>query len=86
MRIRIVALTAALAFALAVPTAESAARPAHAPVVLAAKQCSSGYTHAVIGGAEKCLRRGEYCAKRYKKRYKYYGFRCVKAHGAYRLK
>jgi hypothetical protein len=30
-----------------------------------AKTCSSGYTHAVIGGLEKCLRAGEFCAHRY---------------------
>jgi hypothetical protein len=42
----------------------------------AAKTCSSGYTHAVIGGAEKCLRRGEYCAVAYKSQYRRYGFTC----------
>jgi hypothetical protein len=31
----------------------------------------------VIGGAEKCLRRGQYCASAYKRQYNRYGFRCV---------
>jgi hypothetical protein len=41
-----------------------------------AKSCSAGYVHAVIGGAQKCLRRGEFCAHRYAKQYRHYGFTC----------
>jgi hypothetical protein len=86
MRPRIVALVATAALAVAAPTAQSLAQPSRAPhVAVAAKTCSAGYTHAVIGGQQKCLRRGEYCAKRYKKQYRHYGYRCVKAKGAYRL-
>jgi hypothetical protein len=46
------------------------------PATPAAAQCSSSYTHASIGGESKCLRRGEYCAVRYKSTYRQYGFTC----------
>lgn len=42
-----------------------------------ARTCSPGYVHAVIGGAEKCLRRGEFCAHRYASQYRRYGFSCT---------
>jgi hypothetical protein len=48
------------------------------PTAVASKSCGRGYTHAVIGGAEKCLRRGQFCAHRYDRQYKRYGFRCIK--------
>jgi hypothetical protein len=44
--------------------------------LMAAKPCSSSYKHALIGGVHKCLRRGEYCAVRYKTTCPRYGFRC----------
>jgi hypothetical protein len=52
-----------------------------------AKPCSSGYTHAVIGGAHKCLRRGQFCAHGYDRQYHRYGFHCHKrdARGNYHL-
>ena len=43
-----------------------------------AKTCSAGYTHAVIGGAEKCLRAGEFCAHAYDSQYRRYGYRCIR--------
>jgi hypothetical protein len=43
---------------------------------MGAKTCSSSYTKGVIGGVQKCLRRGEYCAVRYKATYPRYGFHC----------
>jgi hypothetical protein len=46
-----------------------------APVAVA-KSCSSSYTHAVIGGAHKCLRRGQYCARALDSTYHRYGFHC----------
>jgi len=57
------------------------------PVAVAAKTCSSGYTHAVIGGEQKCLRRGEFCAHRYNAQYHRYGFSCTKrdSRGDYHL-
>ena len=87
MRTRIVALVAALALGVAVPAAQAPAQPRSTPhIAFVAKKCSSGYTSAKIGGKKKCLRRGQYCAKAYKKQYKKYGFRCVKSDGVYRLK
>jgi hypothetical protein len=58
-----------------------------------AKSCSSSFTHASINGAEKCLRRGEFCAHAYDHRaprhwpYTHYGYRCIKqdARGSYHL-
>lgn len=55
------------------------------PSSAAAKTCGSGYVHAVIGGKQKCLRRGEYCSHRYGKQYHKYGFNCVRKHGEYFL-
>jgi hypothetical protein len=46
------------------------------PSVAIAKSCSSSYTHAVIGGQQKCLRRGEFCAHRYASQYRHYHFSC----------
>jgi hypothetical protein len=34
--------------------------------------------HAIIGGHNKCLGRGEYCARRYERQYERYGFTCTK--------
>jgi hypothetical protein len=45
-------------------------------IVAAAKTCSSGYTHAIIAGEHKCLRRGQFCAIRYDRTYHRYGFHC----------
>lgn len=50
-----------------------------------AKSCSAGYVHGVIGGAQKCLRRGEYCAHSFARQYHRYGFNCVIVSGAYHL-
>jgi hypothetical protein len=79
MRRSLASLLAAASLAAAVPAAHAAARADRAdhPVAVAAKTCSAGYTHAVIGGQEKCLRRGEYCAARYARQYRRYGYRCV---------
>jgi hypothetical protein len=58
-----------------------------APTVAAAKTCSSGYKHAVIGGSHKCLRRGQFCARAKDSTYHRYGFHCHKrdARGNYHL-
>ena len=42
-----------------------------------AKTCSSSYVHAIIGGAQRCLRRGEFCAHGYARQYRRYGFSCT---------
>jgi hypothetical protein len=86
MRTRIVALIAALALGVAVPAAQPA-QPASGPqIAFVAKKCGAGYTPAKIGGKKKCLRRGQFCAKAYKKQYKKYGFKCAKDGKYYRLK
>lgn len=58
---------------------------AMAPSAAFAKSCSAGYVHGVIGGAQKCLRRGEYCAHAYARQYHRYGYNCVIVSGAYHL-
>jgi hypothetical protein len=62
--------------ALAAIVAASIAVPVAAPVGAAAKSCRSGYTHAVIGGQEKCLHAGEFCARRYQRQYIHYHYTC----------
>jgi hypothetical protein len=82
-----------LAFFLAVVSLAfggAAVAPATAPVsftpAAAAKPCSSGWRHAIIGGEHKCLRRGQYCARRYDSQYHRYGFHCHRYYsGGYRL-
>ena len=49
-----------------------------APATAAAKTCSAGFRHAVIRGSEKCLRRGQFCARAADGQYRRYGFRCTK--------
>ena len=58
-----------------------------APSAAVAKTCSSSYTHAIIGGAHKCLRRGQFCARAKDSTYHRYGFHCHKrdANGSYHL-
>jgi hypothetical protein len=72
--------------ALAVSAAIFAAAPAVAPVLngspvdpaaAVAKTCSAGFKHAVINGSEKCLRRGQFCARAADGQYRRYGFRCT---------
>ena len=76
-------LVAALAAGTASPAASS---PQTAPVAVA-KTCSAGFEHAVIGGQQKCLRAGEYCAHRYDRQYRRYGYRCIRrdSRGSYHL-
>jgi hypothetical protein len=56
------------------------------PETAPAKSCSRG-THAVIGGAHKCLARGQFCARGAERTYHRYGFHCHKqdARGNYHL-
>jgi hypothetical protein len=83
MRHRLTAplLAASLAAALVAPPASIAASPTAA----AARSCSSGYVKAHVGGSAKCLRAGEYCAKRYHRAYHRHGFKCVRVRGTLRL-
>jgi hypothetical protein len=67
--------------------ATAGASPASSPIAIATKSCSAGYTHATIGGAHKCLRRGQFCAHSKNRQYRRYGFQCRKqdARGNYHL-
>jgi hypothetical protein len=81
---------AGIVVALALLGTAPAAAPAiaaDAPTAAMAKTCSRGFKHARINGAEKCLRRGQFCARRHDQQYRRYGFRCVKrdARGNYHL-
>jgi hypothetical protein len=78
--------------ALLVATVTLAVAPAAAPAAtsvraVAAKSCSGSYTHAVIGGTHKCLRVGQFCARRDNRQYHRYGFNCRKRdyRGSYHL-
>jgi hypothetical protein len=55
------------------------------PASAFAKTCSRGYTHASIGGAQKCLHAGEFCALSEARQYRRYGYACDRVGGHYRL-
>jgi hypothetical protein len=46
------------------------------PAAAVAHSCKSGFTHAVIDRAHKCLRRGQFCKRSADRQYRRYGFRC----------
>jgi hypothetical protein len=71
-------LAVAASVAAAPPVAPAAARSVHRPVAAIARTCSAGFTHAVIGGKQKCLRRGEFCTHSLDRQYRRYGYRCVR--------
>lgn len=81
-RLAVVGVVLGLAFVGGSPTGAGAR-----PTAIAAKTCSGSYVHAVIGGSQKCLRRGEFCAHRYARQYRRYGFSCTTtdARGNYHL-
>ncbi|MEA2472321.1 MAG: hypothetical protein QOE06_236 [Thermoleophilaceae bacterium] len=85
IRTRAVGLLAALALTVAAPAAGGLASAS--PPIAAAKSCSGGYTHAVIGGQQKCLRRGQFCTHGKAGQYTKYGFHCNKRdkNGRYHL-
>jgi len=72
-----VVVLATLGAALAAATSTPAAAFGQAPAAVL-RSCNGSYTHAVIGGVEKCLRSGEFCAHRYDAQYRRYGYRCVR--------
>jgi hypothetical protein len=85
LRRLIVGSIAALGLLGAAPVVAPAAAPAaHQSIV---SKCSSSFKHAVINGSEKCLRRGQFCARGADRTYRRYGFRCTKrdASGRYHL-
>ena len=89
MKIRrsLAAAIAALGIAAAAPVVAPATPPAMQPAMQPTKTCSGSFVHGVIQGAEKCLRRGEFCARAADRQYRRYGFRCVSrdARGNYHL-
>jgi hypothetical protein len=66
---------AALALVAAAPAA-SVQADTDAPRAVAAEPCGAGYVHAVLPTGHKCLRRGQFCARRYDRTYHRYGFHC----------
>jgi hypothetical protein len=81
-RLAVLACSALLAATGAAAAGGAAAQPVWpGSQAVAAKTCSSGFTHAVINHKQKCLRRGEFCAHRYRKQYQRYGYDCVKRDG-----
>jgi hypothetical protein len=87
MKSRLAALAAAAAAFAAAPAVAPIGGSSIAPAVAVAKTCSAGFKHAVINGAEKCLRRGQFCARAADGQYRRYGYRCTKrdARGNYHL-
>jgi hypothetical protein len=75
-RSRALGFAAALALTAAAPSAISTAGESSSPPIRAAKSCSSGWKHAVIGGKHKCLRPGQFCSKSKDGQYHKYGFHC----------
>jgi hypothetical protein len=86
MQKRFAALIAATALSVGAPVASAPAHPNDAHVI-AAKSCSSGWKHAIIGGQHKCLRRGQFCARSRDRDYHRYGYHCHKrdSRGNYHL-
>jgi hypothetical protein len=84
---RVGVVLATLVAALAAGTSSPAAPSLQTAPAAVAKLCSAGFRHAVIGGQQKCLRAGEYCAHRYDRQYRRYGYRCIRrdSHGSYHL-
>ena len=63
LKLRVAGVVAALALAAAAPAGSLATPVGAGPQAVAAKPCSSGYTHAVMpDGAHKCLRAGQFCS------------------------
>ena len=77
----------AAVLAMAALAAPASFADAGSPVATVSKSCSSGYRHAVINGAHKCLRRGQYCARSADRQYHRYGYHCHKrdSRGSYHL-
>jgi hypothetical protein len=85
MRSRLASLVAVIALLAPAPAVALVAQTA--PSAQTAKTCSAGFKHAVIHGKQKCLRRGEFCTRKYQRDYKRYGYSCTKRdrNGRYHL-
>jgi hypothetical protein len=80
-------VTALVSLTLVGAGAAPAVSNGHVQLAASAKTCSSGYTHAVIGGQHKCLRRGQFCARSRDREYHRYSYHCHSrdAQGNYHL-
>ncbi|MBA3734405.1 MAG: hypothetical protein H0W90_04270 [Actinobacteria bacterium] len=74
---RISVILAVVLAAFAAATSSPAQPLAQTPATVL-KSCSGSFTHAVIGGVEKCLRAGEFCVRRSDSQYRRYGYRCIR--------
>ncbi len=86
LRSRLVGLAVSVTLLGGAPAAAEAAPSRDGARAVASKSCSRGQ-HAVIGGAHKCLARGQFCARGQDRTYHRYGFHCHKrdARGNYHL-
>lgn len=79
----VLAGTAAPGWAGSISTDQSASPP----TAQAAHTCTGNRRHAIIGGAHKCLARGQFCAKARAREYRRYRFACAPdSAGRYRLR
>lgn len=82
---RVFARSIAAVLCVTLATALPASVQATTPIGTSAKVCHSG-TPARIGGAEKCLQAGEYCATRYESQYERYSYECSTSYHPPRLR
>src|SRR5207248_5999636 len=74
MRQRLMVVIACLGLAGTIPAIPADGAQAPRSGATAASACVYG----TVAGQRKCLRRGEYCSRRYERDYERYGFRCTK--------
>lgn len=75
MKRRLAGFAVALSLVAAAPVANVTA-DATRPTAVAAKSCSSGFTHAALPWGHKCLRRGQFCKASGDRSYHRYGYHC----------
>jgi hypothetical protein len=78
MRNRLVACAVACGIGLGGAIAATPPAVAGAAAGNAAPAAAASCVYGRIGGVRKCLRAGEYCARRYQHQYRRYGFTCSK--------
>jgi len=71
-----VKLLALAATSVALAVAGVAVPAVAGPESAQAHSCSSRYTHAIVGGAHKCLGPGQICNRRHQSTYRRHGFVC----------
>jgi hypothetical protein len=73
---RVVGVVALTGFALALPVVAAAPSSQAVGPRGESKACPRGSVHAVIAGRDRCLKRGQPCARRHDRQYHRYGFHC----------